>query len=341
MDYKYLGSTGLMLSSVGFGTQTFGWNIFGKDAHRLLDIYVDAGGNYLDTADSYNEGESEKTLGAWLKGRTDHQDLVIGTKSYFPTGNGPNRRGQSRIHIFHSVEESLRRLSVDAIDLYQYHCYDGAICLEETLLTMESLIQAGKIRYFGISNYTPSTMMKMIMMQRQAGRHPIASIQLEYSLLVRSPEWDLLPVCVNEGVGVITWSPLGGGWLTGKYKRNQAPPENSRVGRKDRWDDQEEQRGGDRTWRIIDTLQTVSEKRGVPMSQVALNWLRKKKGVTTVLMGARTSEQLETNLGCAGWDMDDEEEAILDEASAVPTPSPYNFIRRYSRTTDGGVSSSG
>ena len=331
MDYNYLGQTGLRLSAISMGTQTLGWNIFGKEAHTLLDMYVDAGGNYLDVADSYNEGRSEEILGAWLKDRKDLPDLVIGTKTFFPTGEGQNRRGLSRKHIYHSVDESLRRLNVEAIDIYQLHCFDEATSLEDVLSTMEDLICAGKIRYFGLSNFTPSAMMKAVLTQRNAGRHSIASLQLEYSLLVRSPEWELLPVCIQEGIGAIAWSPLGGGWLTGKYKQNQAAPENSRVGRKDRWDDQEEQRGGDKTWRIIKVLESIAGNRNVPVSQVSLNWLRKKPGVTTVLMGARDPSQLEANLGSRDWDMNEEEEQLLDSVSEIGTPSPYNFISRYTR----------
>ncbi len=333
MEYKYLGNTGLLLSSVSFGTQTMGWNVFGNEAHTLLDAYCDKGGNYLDTADSYNEGQSEIILGEWLKKTPHKKDIVIGTKTFFSTGADINRTGHSRKHICQSLEESLKRLNVDAIDLYQLHCYDAATSLEEIMATMDTLVKQGKIRYYGLSNFTPSNIMKGVMLQKQFGRFPIASLQLEYSLLVRSPEWELLPLCSSEGIGALCWSPLAGGWLTGKYKKDQDAPENSRVGRKDRWDDQEDQRGGEKTWDILEVLQDIAQDRGYPVSQVAINWLRKKDAVTSVLMGARTMEQLSGNLGAADWSLSDEEEGRLDKVSAVGAPSPYSFISRYTRKT--------
>ena len=331
MDYNYLGTSGIKLSSIGLGTQTFGWNIFGAEAHELLDIYTDAGGNCIDTADSYNEGQSEIILGDWLKKRKKNDDLIIGTKSYFPVGDGPNEMGNSRRNIVSAVEQSLKRLGTDAIDLFQLHCFDGRVALEEMLLTLDDLVKAGKIRYFGLSNYTPSSVMKAVMIQRHASRYQISSLQLEYSLLVRGAEWELLPLCMQEGIGAIIWSPLAGGWLTGKYKRGRDAPENSRVGRQDRWDDLAEQRGGERTWKILDVLDNIASDHAAPVSQAALNWLLKKNSVTTVLVGARTPEQLKNNLGCMQWKLSDGEEAILDDVSGVEPPSPYNFISRYTR----------
>ena len=331
MDYKFLGNTGVLLSSVSFGVQTFGWNIFGKEAHELLDIYVDAGGNYLDTADMYNEGKSETILGEWLKKRKSNTDLMIGTKVFFETGTGPNDYGSSRKHIQQNVEQSLKRLGVEVLDLLQLHCFDGLMALEDIIRTLDDLVRAGKIRYFGLSNYSASSIMKAVMIQKNANAHSIASLQMEYSLLVRSTEWELLPLCRQEGIGTIAWSPLAGGWLTGKYKRDQTAPENSRVGRKDRWDDQEEQRGGEQTWAIIDVLSAIAKERDVPESQVALNWMRKKPAVSTVLMGARTPEQLKSNLGSVSWDLSDEDEKRLDEVSNINSPYPYNFINKYAR----------
>lgn len=331
MDYKILGSTGVKLSSVSFGVQTFGWNIFGKEAHELLDIYVEAGGNYLDTADSYNDGASEEILGQWLRARGDHENLVVGTKTFFPTGPGPNQLGSSRKHVCASVERSLKRLGVEAIDLLQLHCFDYLTALDDILLTMEDLVRSGKIRYYGLSNYLPSALMKAVMIQQHRNFHRIASLQMEYSLLVRGAEWELLPVCAQEGIGTLAWSPLAGGWLTGKYQLDAAAPENSRVGRKDRWDDQAEQRGGERTWRVLDALGAIAGQRGVPVSQVALNWLRKKPAVTSVLMGARTPEQMRGNLACVDWNLTDEEESALDQVSHENPPYPFSFINNYAR----------
>jgi len=335
MKYRYFGTTGLKISEISFGTQTFGWTTGEEDAFSLLDYYTQEGGNYLDTADSYNNGASEEILGAWLRQRKKHDDLLIGTKVFFNdrVGEGSNEVGHSRKHIIRSLETSLRRLGVEAIDLYQLHCYDRGVDVELVVDTMEMLIRQGKILHYGLSNFMPSTIMKMVMLGRLKGVARPASLQLEYSLLVRSPEWELLPLCAEEGIGTLAWSPLAGGWLTGKYKRNAEVPKNSRVGRKDREYDQPDKRDGERTWTILDILETIAQARDVPVSQVALNWLRTKHHVSSVLIGARTMEQLKENLSCVRWDLTSDEIDILDSASAVPTPYPYSFIETYSRVS--------
>jgi len=234
MQYNFLGNTGLRISEIVFGTQTFGWNLDDEGAFELLDYYYDQGGNYLDSADKYNAGESERILGEWLKRRGVRDELVIGTKVFFPTGEGANDQGHSRKHILQSIDESLSRIGTDYVDLYQLHCFDEATPLEETMSALSDLLRNGKIRYYGLSNFTPSQIMKVIYLARDLNMRPPASLQLEYSLQVRSPEWELLPVCHGEGIGTIAWSPLAGGWLTGKYRRDQEAPADSRVGRRDR-----------------------------------------------------------------------------------------------------------
>ncbi|MEN6500372.1 MAG: aldo/keto reductase [Rectinema sp.] len=333
MKYRYFGKTGLKISEISFGTQTFGWTTNEADSFRLLDYYIQEGGNYLDTADSYNRGASEQILGAWLKKRNNNDDLVIGTKVFFNdrASEGSNEIGHSRKHIVRSLETSLTRLGIEKIDLYQLHCYDRGVDLELVLETMEMLIRQGKILHYGLSNFTPSTIMKMVMLGRFRGMPQPASLQLEYSLLVRSPEWELLPLCVDEGIGTLAWSPLAGGWLTGKYKQNAEAPKNSRVGRKDREYDQPEKRDTERTWVILDVLEEISRKRCAPVSQVALNWLRSKSAISSVLIGARTLDQLKENLSCVNWDLTDDEVRKLDAASAEATPYPYSFIDTYSR----------
>jgi len=192
-------------------------------------------------------------------------------------------------------------------------------------------VRAGKVRYIGASNYAPGKLMKAIMISQQHGWARFDCLQPEYSLLVRSTEWELLPLCQEEGIGVIAWSPLAGGWLTGKYHRGAPPPPDSRVGRADRWDDLPEQRENELTWRTIDVLREIAQERGKTPAQVALNWVLRKPGVTAPIFGARTPEQLEQNLGSTGWELTPEEVARLDDASAIPLPSPYNFIARYTR----------
>ncbi len=332
MEYGYFGSTGLKLSRIVLGTQTFGWSVEEKEAFKILDCYADQGGNYLDVADSYNEGASEIILGNWLNGSKKRQQIVVGTKVFFATGNGPNDSGSSRTHIMNSVTRSLERLHTDSIDLYQVHCYDQMTPIEEVILTLDHLVQQGKIRHYGVSNFTPSKVMKGIMHAKGFGKAVISSLQLEYSLLVRSPEWELLPLCEEENLGVLAWSALGGGWLTGKYRRDKEMPKDSRAGAGDRWDDTEEQRGGERTFKIIDQLVEIAARVEKPVSQVALNWiLNKRSPLIFPLTGARTIEQLKGNLEAVDWKLSKEDEKLLDEVSDTGIPSPYNFINRYTR----------
>jgi aryl-alcohol dehydrogenase-like predicted oxidoreductase len=192
-------------------------------------------------------------------------------------------------------------------------------------------VRAGKVRYLGASNFTGSQLMRAIMLSQMNGWARFDCLQPEYSLLVRSTEWELLPLCTTEGIGVIAWSPLAGGWLTGKYHRNQPPPPDSRVGRADRWDDLPDQREDERTWQVIDTLLEIADSRGKTPAQVALNWVLNKSGVTAPIFGARTIAQLDQNLGSVGWALTTDEMAQLDAASAIPLPSPYSFITRYTR----------
>ena len=331
MKYGYFGNTGMRLSRIVFGTQTFGWSVSEKDAFSILDAYVDMGGNYLDVADTYNEGASEIITGNWLKESKKRDDIVLGTKVSFNTAAGPNDCGLSRKHIMSSVERSLKRFHTDYIDLYQMHCYDQMTPIEDTIYTMDMLVRQGKIRNYGVSNHTPSKIMKGIMIAKQFGKVQISSVQLEYSLLVRSPEWELLPLCSEEKLGVFSWSPLSGGWLTGKYRRNKEIPKDSRAGVGDRWDDNEEQRGGERTYDIIDALLEISERIGKPVSQISLNWLLNKNPMVFPLTGARTVDQLKTNLETVEWSLSKEDEELLDKVSDIGIPSPYNFIKRYTR----------
>jgi len=331
MEYKYLGDTGIKISNLSLGTQTFGWVTDKKEAFKIADYYIESGGNFFDTADIYNDGKSEEFLGNWLKERKNRESLIIASKTFFPTGKGPNDTGASRKHILQSINKSLKRLNTDYIDLYQIHCFDQSTPLEETLNTLNDLIHQGKIRYAGASNYTASQLMKAIMIGKLYNIYSFYSLQAEYSLLVRSTEWELLPLCIKEKLGFLAWSPLAGGWLTGKYLKDKLPPKNSRVGRKDRWDDQPEQRANERTWEIVDTLIEVAKEEGKTPSQVALNWLINQNGVTAPLIGARTIEQLKENLGAIGWILSQESMDKLNNVSKLKLPYPYSFIERYTR----------
>jgi aryl-alcohol dehydrogenase-like predicted oxidoreductase len=331
MDYRFMGRTGLKVSELCMGTQTFGWGADETAAHALADQFIEAGGNFFDTSNIYNQGQSETILGKWLKRSGNRSQLVVATKVFFPAGGGPNDTGLSRKHIFEQIDSSLRRLQTDYVDLYQAHCWDASTPIEETFQAFNDLVRAGKVRYIGVSNFTASQIVRVNDLCERRGWARIDCLQPEYSLLVRSTEWELLPVCQEDGVGVIAWSPLAGGWLTGKYRRGQPPPPDSRVGRADRWDDLPEQRETEKTWQIIDTLLAIAQERGKTPSQVALNWLLRQPGVTSPIFGARTASQLADNLGSVGWLLSPEEVEQLDMASSIPLPSPYNFIERYTR----------
>jgi len=331
MQYRFMGRSGLKVSELCFGTQTFGWGADEKAAHAMCDRFVEAGGNFFDTANIYNRGQAETILGRWLKTRGRRDDFVVATKVYFPIGEGPNETGLSRKHIFSAIEDSLRRLQIDYVDLYQMHCWDMATPLEETLQALDDLVRAGKVRYLGASNFMAWQLDRALMLSCMHGWTRIDCLQPEYSLLVRSPEWELLPLCRNEGVGVIPWSPLAGGWLTGKYTRGEPPPPGSRAGRRDRWEDMPEQRASELTWRILEALTAIAKTRSKTPAQVALNWLLQQPGITAPIFGARTPEQLEENLGSVGWNLSPDEIAQLNAASDIPFPSPYNFINRYTR----------
>jgi aryl-alcohol dehydrogenase-like predicted oxidoreductase len=334
VEHRFLGNTGLKVSELALGTQTFGWGVDEKTAFAMADLFVEKGGNFFDTANIYNQGVSETILGKWLKQRGTRDSHVIASKVFFPTGEGPNDAGLTRKHIHRSIDESLQRLQTDYLDLYQMHCYDMSTPLEETLMALDDLVHMGKVRYLGASNFTPSQLQKSVMLSKMNRWHSFVSLQAEYSLIVRSTEWELLPVCREEGIGFLAWSPLAGGWLSGKYRKDQGPPKNSRVGRKDRWDDQPEQRESILTWRVIDTLTAIGEKRHKTPAQVSLNWLLQQPGVTAPILGARTIDQLRDNLGAAAWSLSHEEMEKLDQDSAIPLPYPYRFVERYTRRRD-------
>jgi len=334
MDYRFMGRTGLKVSELCFGTQTFGWGADEPTAHRMADQFVAAGGNFFDSSDTYNAGESERILGAWITRQPDRDKLVVATKVFFPSGPGPNDTGLTRKHLLTAIDRSLARLQTDYVDLYQMHCWDASTPLDETLRALEDIVRAGKARYVGASNFTASNLMRALLISEQRGWARFDCLQPEYSLLVREAEWELLPLCHEQGVGFLPWSPLGGGWLTGKYRRGEAPPPDSRVGRADRWDDQPAQRADERTWRILDALWAVAERTGRTPAQVALNWLLRQSGVTAPIFGARTPEQLAQNLGAVGWALSPEDVAALDDASALPLPYPFRFVERYTRRRD-------
>ena len=326
LSHRFLGDTGLRVSALCLGTMTFGREASEEDSRAILDHYVNAGGNFIDTADVYAGSESESIIGRWLQSK-NREDLVIATKVRFPSGEGPNAVGASRKHILSSIDASLKRLQTDYVDLYQVHAWDPVTPLEETLSTLDGLVNAGKVRYIGVSNFTGWQLQKALDMSRAHGWEPFVSLQPLYNLLDRYTEWELVPVCQNEGLGIIPWSPLRGGWLTGKYRRNmEHAPEGTRLGRED--GSQWQQYNVERTWAIIDELLAVADEVGKTPPQTALNWLLQRPGVTAPIIGARTLEQLEDNLGAEGWMLDEDQIRRLNDVSELDLPYPYEFVER-------------
>jgi len=328
MNYRQMGRTGLRVSELCLGAMTFGRESTEEVSLQILDRFIEAGGNFIDTADVYSAGMSEEILGRWLKGKS-RDDLVLATKVRFRTGAGTNDIGLSRKHILAGVENSLRRLGTDYVDIYQIHSWDTLTPLEETLDTLNSLVQAGKVRYLGASNVAGYQLQKAIDLSRANGWEPFSCLQPLYNLLDRSIEWELLPVCRNEGVGVVVWSPLRGGWLSGKYRRGMsAPPAGTRIEDAERegWSERWSEYATDRTWNVIDALLEIAEESGKTPAQVALNWVLNRPGITAPILGVRTMAHLEDNLGAVGWSLSEEQTARLNLASDVPLPYPYDML---------------
>jgi aryl-alcohol dehydrogenase-like predicted oxidoreductase len=251
--------------------------------------------------------------------------VVLATKGRFPMAAEPNGAGLSNRHLTRALDASLTRLGVDAVDLYQVHAFDPYTPLEETLRTLDGFIRAGKIRYYGLSNYTGWQLTKLVHLARALNVAPPVTLQPQYSLIVREIEWEIVPAALDAGLGLLPWSPLGGGWLSGKYRRDAKPTGETRLGENpERGMEAWERRGTERTWRIIDAVQRVADDRGTSMAEVALSWLTDRPAVTSTILGARTLEQLETNLAAADLHLDPEETAALDEASD-PGASDYPY----------------
>lgn len=341
MEYRNLGSSGASVSAYALGTMTFGAEADEASSHAILDDYADAGGNLIDTADVYTAGASEEIIGRWLGKSSAASDMILATKGRFPMGKGPNDLGLSRRHLRLALDASLKRLNVDHIDLYQMHSWDPLTPLEETLGFLHDAVSAGKISYYGFSNYTGWQLTKAVGIARARGWDLPVTLQPQYSLLVRGIESEIVPAALDAGMGLLPWSPLGGGWLTGKYKRDTAPEGATRLGENpergmEAWQKRNAQ---ERTWAIIDVVLEIAETRGVSASQVALAWVAQQPAVTSVILGARTQEQLADNLGAATLRLGEEEVARLSGISA-PELADYPYgtpgVEQRSRNIDGG-----
>ena len=337
MKFNRLGNSGLLVSDLCLGTMIFGEEsargTAPAEAQRMIDHYLEAGGNHLDTADVYAGGRSEEIVGQALKNHRRDQ-IVLATKVNFPKGDGPNDRGLSRHHIIEGVHGSLRRLNTDYLDLYTMHCWDPLTPLEESLRAFDDLVTAGKVRYIGVSNFKAWQLMKALDVSDVNGWSRFVAGQYQYSLVKRDIEYEFIDLCLAEGVGLTPWGPLGGGFLSGKYSRGQRPTE-AEVGRiattaedtEESW----ERRNTSRNWDIIDAVGEIAETRGATYPQVALAWVRAQPAVSSVILGARTMAQLEDNLGAAEFDLTGEELARLDAVSTLPELYPYRFQDNYVR----------
>lgn len=300
-----------------------------KASFAMLDRAVEVGVNFIDTADVYGNGLSEEILGRWLKRSGKREQLVIATKFRMTMGEGPNDRGGSRAHILDAVDKSLKRLQLETIDLYQMHAQDRNTPIEESLRALDDLVRAGKVRYLGCSNFTGERLVESLWVSDKRNLSRFVSLQPQYNLVQRNIEMELLPACRRFGLGVICWSPLGRGFLSGKYTRNTPPPAGSRLSA---WQDSFRQVDKDRHWATVDEVKAVAKEIGSTPSRVALAWVLAQPGITSVIVGARSVEQLDDNLGGETLVLPPEMLARLDKASAVDFGYPFDFLTRI----DGG-----
>ena len=337
MEYRQLGGSGLKVPVLSFGTATFGGggDFFSKwgdtdvaEARTLIDMCLDAGVNLFDTADVYSSGLSEEILGKAIAHQS-RDSLLISTKATFRMGDGPNELGSSRHYLLRACEASLRRLGTDYIDIYTMHGFDATTPIEETLRTLDDLVQSGKVRYLACSNFSGWHLMKSLGISDQYGWSRYVAHQAYYSLVGREYEWELMPLALDQKVGTIVWSPLAGGYLTGKMRRDKTLPEDSR---------QHLLKGAeppisvDVLYDVVDVLDELAAETGKTIAQISLNWLLQRPTVASVIFGARNASQLEQNLGSAGWNLTAEQVARLDAASSMPPIYPYwhqrGFVER-------------
>jgi len=333
MEFRQLGKSGLKVPALSFGTATFGggtefFHAWGAsdvaEARRLVDICLDAGVNLFDTADTYSDGLSETVLGKAIEGKRDK--VLISTKGTFSMGSGPNDLGSSRHHLVQACEASLKRLGTDYIDIYHLHGFDALTPVEEVLSTLNNFVVSGKVRYIACSNFSGWHLMKSLDVSDRYGWERYAGHQVYYSLINREYEWELMPLGADQGVGALVWSPLGWGRLTGKVRRGQPLPAESRL---HKTADQGPPVVGEHLYNVVDALEAVAKECDKSVPQVALNWLLQRPTVATIIVGARNERQLRQNLEAAGWNLTAGQVAKLDQASAVTPVYPYWHQRQF------------
>ncbi len=331
MNYQQLGRSGLLVSSLCLGTMIFGEESERgtppAEAERIISRFLDAGGNFLDTADVYAGGRSEEIVGQAIKGKRDQ--VIVATKARFSPQKGPNESGLSRHHILHAIDASLRRLQTDYIDVYYMHSWDALTPLEETLRVLDDLVRAGKVRYIGVSNFKAWQLMKALALSDASHWARFVAAQYQYSLVNRDIEDEFSDLCPSEGIGLTTWGPLGGGFLSGKYQRNQRP-QGATEGRiattgadtEEAW----ERRNTERNWAVLETVKEIAQAHSATVAQIALAWLRAQPIVSSVILGIRTLSQLEENLPAATLELTAEERSRLNLVSIPPERYPYRII---------------
>lgn len=327
MEHRRLGASGLEVPVLSFGAGTFGgrgplfgaWgNTDAREARRLVDICLDAGVTMFDTADVYSHGASEEVLGEAIKGRRDR--VILSTKTGLPMGDGPGDAGTSRSRLIAACDAALRRLGTDHIDLFQLHAFDAGTPVDEVLAALDDLVRAGKVRYLGVSNFSGWQAMKSLAAAERHGRPRYVAHQVYYSLVGRDYEWELMPLGLDQGLGALVWSPLGWGRLTGKVRRGRPLPAGSRL---HRTADYGPPVADELLYRVVDTLDDIAVETGRAVPQIAINWLLQRPTVSSVIIGARTEEQLRQNLGAVGWTLTADQMARLDAASSGTAPYPY------------------
>lgn len=332
MEYRRLGQSGLKVSELCLGTMTFGHGTDEATARQMVDLALDAGVNFIDTANTYGGGLSEIMVGKALKGR--RRDVVLATKFTNPTGPGPNDSGMSRVHIMNAIEDSLRRLQTDWVDIYYVHHVDVQTPLEEMLRALDDLVHAGKVRYIACSNYEAWRLMEALWISDAQHLARFVCYQPQYSLIVRDIELELVPACQYKGLGIVVWSPLAGGFLSGKYKPGQRVLPGTRSEEQWVFPQRFLDAGGDE---ILETLLTVAAEVGRTPAQVALRWVLDQPGITAAIVGARTTEQLRDNLAAAGWHLPADAMARLSEVSQLPDRYPQAIERDMHERRNGAV----